>query len=167
MSMSLSYRTAGPVDARVRSAILGEAELWRENHDWWCEAILFLPQRWTPGDEDKLVGDTKLCFPMGYSTVPGQVIEVDGDDDEYMARRDAAFILGRLCAWSGAHGITWVLEMGGEDFGTVAGGELSDETVAAFRDQLGWDIQAPADEYRAAQISAKYASRNSGGGRPG
>lgn len=159
MGVSLDYRSAGSLDTQVRGTIVRESEQLRETHDWWCEKIWFFDNHLLFEEENMLEGSTKLFYPGGYSDVPGSVVDVDGDEDDFMARRDAAFIIEQLLIWSKRFSITWLIEMADVEFGSISNGKLSRELVSQFQKQVGWNIQAPVDEALAEKISRKYASR--------
>ena len=154
MGMSLSYQTTAPVTAKVKAAILADAERINADRRWWCESFVFFDPR---GRKKKgpapLTGDTKLFYSSGY-THDGGFVEVDGDDDDFMGFRDAAFIVRQLVEWSREHGIGWSLEMAGAELGTAAAGATQPP------DLLGWDTpESRADTRRATALDAKYASR--------
>ncbi len=156
MGISLFYMTTSPASAAVRTVILDDAK--RINHDrrWWCESMIFFGlgrDKENSGDH-VLFGDTKF-FLGGYSHGDGQFIEVDSDDEHFMAFRDAAFILHQLARWSTEHGVGWTLNMGDAEVGMIVGGKVQPPGL------FGSDrVETEADERRAVELDAKYASRS-------
>jgi hypothetical protein len=158
MGVSLFYKTAGPVSATVRGAILAEAGRINRDRRWWSESIIFfdLPGQTTGATGlAPLTGDTKLFYSGVYSDASGGYVEVDFDDDQFMAIRDAAFIVRQLVRWSREYGIDWSLVMAGAELGIIVAGEVLPPGL------FGWDRpDTDEDERRAAEIDAKYASGN-------
>jgi hypothetical protein len=155
MGVSLSYITTAAVPAKARTAILEDAEGVNLGREWWCESINFFTDKKRP---KHLIGDTKLFFAGMYSDPDAEdgLMEVDTDDDNFMAFRDAAFILQQLMRWSKAHGVDWTLEMAGGDLGKITKGKLKPAGL------FGCDkAETKADEKKAAKLHKKYASRNS------
>ena len=77
--------------------------------------------------------------------------DVDEDEDDFMAYRDAAFIIQHLVRWSRAYGIDWTLEMVGAEIGTVIAGEVLPAGL------FEWDREeTAADRRRAARLHYKY-----------
>ncbi len=157
--MSLSYLTAEKVNKSIKDAILAETSAVRR--DWWCESIIFFDDRKAEG---KLSGDTKLML-LGYGTAKGKYVEVDPEDDAFMASRDASYIVEQLAKWSKVHGISWLVEETDMGLGgTIADGRVDagvEQVLHAFAtmfdDQPASGIKA---DRRAESILKKYADRN-------
>lgn len=154
MGVSISYTTTAAVSAKARNAILADAERVNKEREWWCESIIFFTDK---KRSKLLVGDTKLFFPGMYSDPDAEdgLMEVDADDDNFMAFRDAAFILQQLMRWSKLHRVDWTLEMAGGDLGKITKGKL--EPAGLFESDKA---ETKADERKAAKLHKKYASRN-------
>ncbi|MGL6072994.1 MAG: hypothetical protein ACRC8S_02410 [Fimbriiglobus sp.] len=155
MGVSLLYQTSAPVTAKVKAAILSEAERINSDRRWWCEGFIFFDPR---GRKKKgpapLTGDTKLFYSFGGYTHDGEFVEVDGDVDDFMGFRDAAFIVRQLVHWSREYGVAWSLEMAGAELGTVAAGATQPPGL------LGWDTpESRAEKRRATTLDSRYASR--------
>src|SRR5689334_4607799 len=117
MGVAISYDTTHPVEPSLREALTREADALE--HDWWNESLILFEVPGRPG----LLGHTKLF-----------TLDVDPDDDTFMAMRDTSFILGKLAAWSAQHGLTWAVNFAGEDVGTVRDGALDERLTAWFAD---------------------------------
>src|SRR5687768_9138082 len=115
MGVSLTYTTTGAVAEDVRRAIEAEAEQLNETRRWWCEGLILFTFSENP---DGLTGDTKL-FRHDYETSNGDIVELDEDDDTFMAWRDAAFIASTLARWAQTYDLTWALSVLGDDIGQV------------------------------------------------
>jgi hypothetical protein len=154
MGVSLSYQTTKPVSAAVKKAILADAARLNVERSWWCENFIFFEaaKRKKKGPTP-LTGDTKLYLP-GYTWQRGYV-EVEFEDDQFMAERDTAFIIQQLVKWSRKHSINWTVSMAGVELGAITNGEVQPEGL------FQWDHEeTPAERRRAARIDRKYASRN-------
>jgi len=106
-----------------------------------------------------LTGDTKLFIvEMGDDTDDED--EFDGesafDDDQFMGFHDARFVLLTLAEWSRVHGVSWVVEMAGEEVARVAGGWI--EPPGLFESNASAE-QLRADDDRARATVAKYPQR--------
>jgi hypothetical protein len=157
--MSLSYVSTGKVTKAARDAILAEAS--GIERDWWCESFVFFDD---PKAKGKLVGDTKLML-LGYSGAKGKYVEVDPEDDTFMAARDASFLVAQLAKWSKAHGVNWLVEeteMGLP--GKITDGKpdadarkLVEALETMFDDEPLTEAKADA---RASKILKKHKARN-------
>ena len=127
MRVSLDYISEQHVSLEARKKILAESKTLAESHDWWCESINFFDGE---GIGDRLMGSTKIFLP-GYSTEGGGLREFDPEKDVFMAKRDARLIIDSLSKWSKEFGISWALEAGGGDAGTIKDGE-PDENAEGF-----------------------------------
>ena len=114
MGVSLTYETTHPVLDAVRRAVEAEAESINAERQWWCEGLIFFH---SPENPLGLVGDTKL-FRSDYETSTGEIVELDEEDDSFMAWRDAVYITSALARWSTAHGLTWTLRVLGNTSNT-------------------------------------------------
>jgi hypothetical protein len=107
----LSYESTRKVRVASARGILKDIGL--IERDWWRGALGL-----DASDEDRpaiLSGRTPLFHKGG----------IPDADDLFMAFADAAFILGRLAAWSEKHTIKWHVRMNDEDWGAVDPGGLT------------------------------------------
>lgn len=158
MGISLDYSTVDPVDPTTSAAIMEHVARIVGKRDWWCEPINFFES----GENDgRLYGGNKIFLP-GYSTGSGSYVEVDPDDDSFMAWRDTRFILDLLGEWSKQFGISWTVSCAGEPVGVVRNGSC-DENIHQYmklcEQAAGLNPADPAIEERANAISKQYASR--------
>jgi hypothetical protein len=181
MGVSLSYWATSRVPDAVASAIKADAERVNATRDWWCEPLLFFD--W-PETGSNLAGDTKPSFGSVYGR-PGNYVDVDDDDNQFMAGRDFQFIIDQLCKWSREYSVSWRLNFAGGDLGVIENGQpdpsafyagLYDgappdsvpsgspsESVALIVAEMFASKHRPATaeaaERLAEEISRKYASR--------
>jgi hypothetical protein len=168
---TFDYETSVPVASDIQSIIRAEAETLKQSRDWWCETIWFGPHpqlksRSPTGADgkDTLRGWCKVSYGgfSGYTAKDGTFVEVDYDDDQVMARRDAEFIISHLSAWSQRFALGWNLEYGDEEIGTITEGR-ADDAVQEFLERFFESKHRPANEKVAEElaksISEKYASR--------
>jgi len=157
--MSLSYVSAEKVAKATKDAILAEAAAIQR--DWWCESFVFFE---APEAKGKLAGDTKLML-LDYSGPKGKFVEVDPEDDTFMAARDVSFLVAQLAKWSKAHGVTWLVE----ETEMGLGGKIANGKPDANAKKLVLALETmfddePVDEakagVRAAKILKKHAGRN-------
>ena len=157
MGVSLSYHTTEPVPAEARKAIEADARRLNTDRPWWCENLIFYKDK---KRAKHLTGDTKLFIVGMGDDIDDEEEGADGeaafDDDQFMGFHDARFILLTLAEWSRAHGVSWVVEMAGEESARVAGGRIdppglfeADATAELLR----------ADDERARATVAKYPQR--------
>jgi hypothetical protein len=177
MATFFSYETSGPIEPDIKSSIRKEAEQLKLTHNWWCETIRFDPgnllvgkkvpgtDRFEAVDQGRsLEGFQKVSFGgfSGYTAKDGQWVEVDYDDDQFMALRDAQFIISHLCAWSKQHGIGWNLSYGDEEIGNIIQGQ-ADPSIEEFLQRFFESKHNPPNEAIARElaesIDRKYASR--------
>ncbi|MFO1485717.1 MAG: hypothetical protein U1F71_20310 [Verrucomicrobiaceae bacterium] len=127
-----------------------------QNHnaarDWWCESFCFYED---PQLKNHLVGNTKL-FLNGYTAPSGQYVQVDPDEDCFMAAEDAQFIIDQLAEFSRQHGIQWVVDLEGAELGTIAGGIVPAELTSMLMELKA--IAPPDCDSKALLI--RHASRN-------
>lgn len=152
MSSSVSYRTAAPVSADTRAAIVLAVQKHNAARDWWCESFCFYED---PKLENHLLGNTKL-FLNGYTTPSGQYVEVDPDEDCFMAAEDAQFIIDRLAEFSRQHGIQWVIDLDGAELGTITDGVVPEELTSLLIELK--TVAPPDSDSKALLIS--HAARN-------
>jgi uncharacterized protein YjbI with pentapeptide repeats len=145
MAVSLSYRTTDSVPVEVRKAILAAARQLNRQRPWWGEGLVFFTD---PKWRGYLTGDTKLFRSRG-----------GDEDDQFMAFHDARFILLTLARWSREHGLSWVVEMEGEEVGRIAGGTI---TPAGLFEAAATSEQLQADDERARHIHAGSAEKKPG-----
>src|SRR5262249_5197189 len=105
MGVAISYWTTGPVDPHTKQRIMDDADRVNASRAWCAEPICFFEWR---GKEQQLSGHTKL-FLLCYSSTDGDLIDVEPDDDTFMAARDLDFIVDQLTRWSRAHELGWEL----------------------------------------------------------
>lgn len=158
MGVCLAYQTGSELAPEIRVQILREAEKINAGRRWWCEPIIFDVRTDGAG---RLSGDTKVFLP-GY-TSKGEYVEVDFEEDSFMACHDALFIMARLEDWARRYSLVWELELEGP-IGTISA-EGADDAVQEIRSilaqQSGYDLANPsANDARVAAIDTKYASRN-------
>lgn len=157
MSVSLSYRSCLPVNAAAKAAIVQEAGRLNSEREWWCEGINFFDH---PEYRGLLSGDTKL-FLVGYSTSDGGYVEVDADDDCFMAAREVVFLVETLADWSRKYKVNWLLACEGGTVGDIKDG-VATPSIQEVAESLASGIELlPTSEAgeRAKQISERYASR--------
>ncbi|MBN9118326.1 MAG: hypothetical protein J0I06_04050 [Planctomycetes bacterium] len=143
MGVALFYQTTKPVVAAVKRAILADAARLNGERGWWCESIIFFEVDRKKGPTP-ITGDTKLFRSDAHE-----------DDDDFMAHRDAAFIVQQLVRWSREHGVDWTLEMAGTEVGTITNGQV--QPPGLFQ----WDQpESAAARRRAARVTRKYASQS-------
>jgi len=160
MGVTLDYCTLEPLEPAVRNAILQEAASIIPTRDWWCESMMFYDPEFSEY-EGCLSGGNKI-FLSGYTANDGTYVNVDLDEDNLMACRDASFIVALLSAWSKRFGISWSVSCAGENIGMVDGGgpnEYLREFLTIALTAAGIDPADPSLEDRRKAISAKYASR--------
>jgi len=121
MGVSLSYWATSRVPDTVASAIKAEAARVNATRDWWCEPLVFFD--W-PETGSNLAGDTKPLFAGLYGR-PGNYVEVDHDDNQFMAGRDFQFIIDQLCNWSRDYGVSWRLSFADADLGVIENGRAN------------------------------------------
>jgi hypothetical protein len=157
--MSLSYVSTEKVAKATKDAIVADAAAIQR--DWWCESFVLFED---PKAKGKLTGDTKLML-LGYSGPKGKFVEVDPEDDTFMAARDVSFLVAQLAKWSRAHGITWLVEeteMGLS--GKIVDGKPDANAKKLVRALETMFDDEPLDEakaeVRASKILKKHKARN-------
>lgn len=159
MGASLAYWTTDPVSDDVAEKIREEVAELRAHRQWWAEAIELSTE--VPGKNGHLAGEMGL-FLLGYEDGDGMYVEVDPDDDAFMAYRDMRFIVGRLRRWSEEYGLSWELQLEGEPLGTIEDGK-SDTALKSFLEELGRSggatFDLAKDGARADEIHHRYATR--------
>ena len=164
MGVSLSYVTTEPVAADVRKTIEADAKRLNKQRPWWCENLMFYKDK---KRAKHLTGDTKLFIVGIGDDIDDDDDDIDDDDegadgeaasdnDQFMGFHDARFILLTLAQWSRAHGVSWVVEMAGEEVARVSGGRI--EPPGLFEADAPVE-QLRADDERARAILAKYPER--------
>ena len=108
-----------------------------------------------------------MFFSGGYHDAAGEYVEVDADDDAFMAAHDARRIVEHLSGWSLEHAIAWDLRCAGEAVGHIANGKPDEKLLAFLKDlaktaALGRpdvEVGSEAGDRFARELDAKYASR--------
>ena len=103
---------------------------------------------------------------LGYSGPKEKFVEVDPEDDTFMAARDVAFLIAQLAKWSKTHAVSWTVEetemgLGGR---IVSGKPDANakKLVRALETMFDEEPLDPAKaEMRASKILKKHAARNS------
>ena len=129
MAVSLDYSSTSSVSDDLEEKIQTEVKVINNNFDWWCEPIAFFTD---PQNRDKLTGSTKL-FLIGYSSDGGKYVEVDPDEDSYLAHRDASFIIEKIVEWSKKYNINWKISVAGTEIGQIKNGHVDDQIREFFK----------------------------------
>jgi hypothetical protein len=182
MGVSLSYWATSRVPDAVASAIKADAARVNGTRDWWCEPLCFFD--W-PQSGSNLAGNTKPAYALFYGGSEN-LVEIDHDDNQFMARRDFQFIIDQLCKWSREYGVSWQLHFADGDLGVIENGQPNpsafytglfagdppgtappgsplESVVLIVADMFPTEHRpatAEAAERLAEEISRRYASRN-------
>ena len=163
MSFTFGYDTTEPVEPGVREAILVDAEKVNAGRNWWRSAIRLGEWKRKPGH---LAGASDLVLGS-YTDSNGEWIQFDVDEEQFMAGRDADFIIEQLERWSREHGVSWTLSMDGEEMCVLANGKLDPESRDMIRslfeptdpDSSNLVTTIADPEERAAAILEKYPQK--------
>ena len=131
LAVSLDFRSTSSVADDLKKKIQVEGEAINQNFEWWCEPIVFFTD---PQKRNNLTGSTKL-FLIGYSTDDRGYVEVDPDEDSYMAHRDASFIIEKIAEWSKKYHINWHISVAGAKIGQIKNGKI-DGQVREFLEAM-------------------------------
>ena len=158
MSVSLSYSTTNPVPPAAK-AILADARRLNKAREWWSENLIFYRDRSRP---DHLTGDTKVYLDLGDDFLDedgdeAESAETDFDDDQFMGMYEARFIVFTLARWSKEHGVSWVVQMAGEEMCRVTGGAVVPPHVFGCSDP---PEQVRREDQQAAEIRARHRGRH-------
>ena len=159
MGVSLSYSTTEPVRPEVRKAIEADARRLNTERDWWSENLIFYRDRARP---KHLTGDTKVYLGLGDDLFDEdgegeETSEADFEDDQFMGLYEARFIVLTLARWSKEHGVSWVVEMAGEEMCRVAGGAVQPPHVFGCSDS---PTQFRREDRQVAEIRARHQGRS-------
>jgi hypothetical protein len=109
-------------------------------HDWWAEQLTFEPV----GEDSLLEGHANLTL-LGYEAPDGELVDIEPEDDAFMAWMDLCVAVDWLRAQSQALDVAWSLRYGGEAIGRIADGD-EDEALGAFLVVMGEAVGAAFDE---------------------